>query len=338
MKNAARLIRTFLFRDRPVYVHYGITHRCNLRCRMCSIDQGRIRAEDELSLENIGQAASVLRSMGTVYISLGGGEPLVRSDIVPVVRLLRARGFMVRLLTNGLLAHEGLVRELACAGLREVSVSLDSMDAGTQAYLCDAPDTRERVVRSMELFSKHIPVRSRLLLINTVVSPFNVRELPELSRFAKSRGYYISFIPVEAVGKPEFVFGEETGRTIDDVYDRLLAMKRSGKSAIFNSSAFLEKSRRYLKSGVRGWECDAGRLYLSLDPRGMVSMCHYFEGVALLGNGNPGVVSPQFRRTSEARRRECPGCMRPCWAELSFLFKGGLSLREMAGIVRRQGP
>ncbi len=338
MMNIPGLLRAFLFRDRPVYIHYGITHRCNLRCRMCLIGRDEIREEDELSLQEIDRAARLLRRMGAVYISLGGGEPLLRRDIAAVVRIFRSRGFMVRLLTNGILAREETVRELARAGLREVSVSLDTLDPDKQAYLCAAPEMTEHPTRSIELFSRYIPSGSGPLLINTVVSPFNLEELPALSRFAKGRGWYISFIPVEAGGNPAFVFPEDSRKDIDRVYDELIRVKRAGRSAIFNSSAFLERSRTYLKYGIRGWECDAGKLYLSVDPRGMVSMCHHFEGAPLFGNGRVFSLSAEFRRISDSRRSGCPGCMRPCWAELSLFFKGGMGLREMGEVMIRRVP
>jgi MoaA/NifB/PqqE/SkfB family radical SAM enzyme len=325
-----KLAHTLFFKKHPLYVHFGITHRCNLACRMCEIERDASQ-DQELSIEQIEKIFDILKRLGTVYVSIGGGEPFLRSDLPLVVKLLRNKGFMVRLLTNGTLADESSIKNLISAGLREVSVSLDTFDSGKFAYICNCHDVWEKTMQGISLFSNILPKNNRLLLINTVVSPLNIRELPQLSRFAKKAGYYISFIPVETDGFSEFAFKEEDNRWIDESYDYLIKAKKKGSSAIFNSSIFLEKSRQYLKSGKRNWSCDAGKLYFSLSPKGELSICHKFKsGIYLLENNNKDfLISEEFKDNREKLIKGCPGCMRPCWAEISFLSGDMASLYEM---------
>lgn len=332
-KSLFRLLHAFIFKNRPLYVHYGITHRCNLRCRMCKIYQDA-NEDEELPLEQIGKVFNLLKRLGVVYVSIGGGEPFLRKDLPSVIRLLRRKGFMVRLLTNGTLPDEHLIKNLVSMGLREVSISLDTLDSKKQAYICNCQGTWGKTMRSIEQFSNLLPENGRLLLINTVVSAFNIKELPNLSQFAKRKGYYISFVPIETDGTSEFTFTQDNYQWIDESYDYLIKMKKRGKSSIFNSSVFLEKSRQYLKFKNSDWQCDAGKLYFSINPKGELSICHRFNPeISLLETGVRGLLeSKEFKNKCEGLIKECSGCMRPCWAEVSFFMRDKKSFWEMAKI------
>jgi len=333
MRSIVRLSEALIFKNRPIYVHYGITHRCNLRCRMCNIDKS-LNKGGELSIDEIDRLFDILRSVGVLYVSIGGGEPFLREDLAAVIKLLRKKGFWVRLLTNATLADAESIKGLASAGLREISISLDTLDNCRLSHIYNFEGALEKIISSAELFSSNLTKSDRVLLINTVVSRLNIRELPQLCRFVKEIGYYISFIPVETREDSEFAFRQEDFKDIDETYNYLLSMKRSGRSAIFNSSLFLEKSQQYLKTGRRNWRCDAGSLYLSVGPEGEVSICHKFRPFSsLLGNDfMEHLKSGDFRRSAESKINSCSGCMRPCWAELSFLFRDARSFREMARV------
>jgi len=297
---------------------------------MCRIYQGA-KEDEELSLEEIGKAFNVLKSLGVVCVSIGGGEPFLRKDLYSVIGLLRKKAFMVRLLTNGVMTDERSIKGLASAGLREVSISLDTLDPDKQDYIYNSKGAFDKIMKSIDLFSTIIPKKGRHLLINTVVSPFNVKELPRLSQFAKRKGYYISFVPVETNGLSEFNFTQGHYKYIDESYDYLIRMKRKWKSSIFNSSLFLERSRQYLKFRGHNWQCDAGKLYFSMNPKGELSACHRFEGgISLLGK-DPKILltSEGFKNNYQGLIKDCPGCMRPCWAEISFLLRDLGSAWEM---------
>jgi MoaA/NifB/PqqE/SkfB family radical SAM enzyme len=297
---------------------------------MCKIYQDA-NEDEELSIEQIEKVFDIFKSLGIVYVSIGGGEPILRKDLPLVVELLIRKGFMVRLLTNGTFCDEYLIRNLVSMGLREVSISLDTLDSEKQAYICNCEGAWEKTMRSIELFSNLLSKNRRLLLINTVVSPFNIKELPELSQFAKEKDYYISFVPIETENLYEFAFKQDDYKSIDESYDYLIRMKRKGKSYIFNSSLFLDKSRQYLKSAQQNWQCDAGRLYFSMNPKGEFSICHKFGGeISLLkSNFKDFFKSKEFEDRRRSLIEGCPGCMRPCWAEVSFLLKDMKSLREI---------
>ena len=333
ISNGISLCRALLFRNKPVYVHYGITHRCNLACRMCNIKKSGDETQ-ELAVSQIDRLFDILRSLGVVYVSIGGGEPLLRKDLAEVLSIIKKKGFMFRLLTNGLLAEENLVRELASAGLREISLSLDTLDPSKQDSICGAEGSWDKINRAIELFSANIPRARRRLLINTVVSPLNIEELADLSCFARKIGWGISFIPAETNACADFSFQKTGHEAIDKSYARLLKLKNTGGSNIFNSAVFLKSSRDYLKSPDKNWRCNAGALYFSINPRGEFSVCHRFDPEAdILRDGFKDFFeSPGYKLKRRQLSNSCPGCMRPCWAEVSFFFNNPFNILGMSRI------
>jgi MoaA/NifB/PqqE/SkfB family radical SAM enzyme len=311
----ARIGRAFLTRKVPVYAHYGITHRCNLTCKMCGIWRYGNRKE-ELSLPEIGQMAQRMGRLGVVQCSIGGGEPF------------------------------------ACDfGVKNFSISLDSLYPARFDDICEKEGSWDEAVRTMTLISSLLPDKDALPTINCVVSNLNLEELPDIVRFAQAIGFHVSFLPIELLADPKdgvrnwearFVrYRPEMGLNVDDgagdalaridaAYDQLVRMKKEGWP-ILNSTPYLEASRHYLKTGRFPAEgCDAGRLYFSVAPNGQFTICHRTQQqhVHFLDpNFEEYYHSAVFERARQLEAGSCEGCMRACWIDTSFMF------RTMEGFV-----
>jgi len=119
--------------NRPIsYLRISVTDRCNLRCIYCMPQEGAPwRPHEEImryeEIETIVRAAAEL---GISKVRLTGGEPLVRLDIVDLVRkIARIPGIDdLAMTTNGVLLAR-YAEELAQAGLQRVNISLDTLDA-----------------------------------------------------------------------------------------------------------------------------------------------------------------------------------------------------------------
>ncbi len=337
----------YLLRDRGfVYIHYGVTHRCHLCCRMCSVWKGGNKGK-ELSLPEIKSLARGLRSLGAISVALGGGEPFMREDLPEIVRAFRDEGLWVRIVTNGIKPTPEDIRAVIQAGLTSVSISLDSLSSRTQDFIRRSKDTLPKIMRSLNLFRELLPRKARRLLLNTVVSRLNLKELPEIARFARSKNYLVSFIPVVlapspstqdpfAAYAPELAIREEDHPIVDEVYDRLDEMKRTSYP-ILNSLKFLEASRIYLKTGKIDWDCDAGGFYLSVSPEGKISICHRFDypGMKTSPELRRLIHSPQYQKQRREIISGCPGCIRPCWMETSFMMKDWRTLYHILRLSLR---
>lgn len=122
------LIDTFGRAHRDLRV--SLTDRCNLRCTYCMPNDFSdwIPGDHLLSTDELMTVLEVATSQGITGIRLTGGEPLLRPDIVDIVRLIKALPLApkIALTTNGLRLPE-MAQDLADAGLGRVNISLDTL-------------------------------------------------------------------------------------------------------------------------------------------------------------------------------------------------------------------
>lgn len=338
-----RIAEAFVTRKVPVYAHYGITHRCNLTCKMCGIWRYGNKKE-ELSLEQIAQAAERMARLGVVQVSIGGGEPFSSEHLEEAARCFVQAGLNVRVLTNGVGVTPDRIEKCVKYGVKNFSISLDSLYPSRFDYICEYEGSWDQAVKSMTVVSGLLKDSDGLPTINCVVSNLNLEELPDMVRFAEAIGFHISFLPVELLPDPKagvrnwearFIryrpeMGINTSNAqavrsrIDEAYDTLIRMKKEG-APILNSTPYLDASRMYLKTGRFPAEgCDAGRLYFSVAPNGQFTICHRTEQQHL------HFLDPKFEEYYHSQEFEkkrlleagsCDGCMRACWIDTSFMFR-----------------
>ena len=130
---------------RPMHdLRISVTDRCNFRCTYCmprevyGRDFAFLPRAELLTFEEITRLAEIFAGLGVRKLRLTGGEPLLRRDLPLLVGMLGELADIedITLTTNGsLLARQAA--PLANAGLRRISVSLDSLDEATFARMND---------------------------------------------------------------------------------------------------------------------------------------------------------------------------------------------------------
>ena len=113
------------------YMRISITDRCNLRCRYCMpADIETLEMDRLLTYEEIRTIAETGVRLGITHYRLTGGEPLIRRECVQLVEMLKKIPGVdtVGMTTNGVLLGK-YAKALKSAGLDEVNVSLDTVDA-----------------------------------------------------------------------------------------------------------------------------------------------------------------------------------------------------------------
>lgn len=105
----------------PFFSSIELTSRCNLRCTFCYLDHSDT---DELSTEEIKDYLDQLARLGSLFLSLTGGEPLLRKDFWEIVRHADNLGFALNLKTNGTLIDEKTAERIAGLSFYRVDISL----------------------------------------------------------------------------------------------------------------------------------------------------------------------------------------------------------------------
>src|SRR5438093_4036231 len=181
----------------------SVTDRCNFRCVYCMPSEvfGRdyrfMDRKELLTFEEIERVARAFVAHGVEKIRITGGEPLVRRDLERLVeRLATIDGLDLTLTTNGSLLPQK-AQALADAGLRRVTVSLDSLDDATFRAMNDVDFPVSRVLDGIDAASAAgLPVK-----VNTVVKRgVNEGSVVELARFFKGSGRILRFIEYMDVG------------------------------------------------------------------------------------------------------------------------------------------
>jgi cyclic pyranopterin phosphate synthase len=184
------------------YLRVSVTDRCDFRCVYCMSEAMAFLPRQELlSLEELDRLCSAFVARGVRRLRLTGGEPLVRRDLMTLIRRLSRHldgGALdeLTLTTNGarLARHAA---ELAAAGVRRINVSLDSRDPATFRAITRRGDL-DAVLAGIEAAR----ASGLAVKLNTVaLKGVNDGEIAELVRWAHGQGMDLTLIEVMPLGE-----------------------------------------------------------------------------------------------------------------------------------------
>ncbi len=163
----------------PESIHLALTHRCNLTCPCCYVGHD---AAPEMTTAQV-QALIDQAATGRVFqLALGGGEPLLRDDLIEIVAYAWQRGLVPNVTTNGTLLTPALIRELA-PYVGQVQLSLNGPDAVTHERY-RAHGSFRPAVEAMHLLQEGgVPFG-----VNTLVTRDNLPRLQQTIALAVERG------------------------------------------------------------------------------------------------------------------------------------------------------
>jgi cyclic pyranopterin phosphate synthase len=208
------------------YLRVSVTDRCNLQCVYCNPSGCcHVMDGDEiLTFEEICRIVRLCARCGIRRVRLTGGEPLVRDNIVDLVRRLAAVPGVedVSITTNGVLLS-GLAAGLRDAGLSRLNVSLDAVTRAGYARITGS----DLLPQVMDGIHRAIDVGLAPVKVNTVVMKgFNLSEIPSLARMSLELPLLVRFIeycPTSRESQPAdlYVPNSEVRRMIEEEFGPL---------------------------------------------------------------------------------------------------------------------
>ena len=205
--NGTRLVDRFA--RHITYARLSVTDRCDFRCVYCmSEDMTFLPRAQVLTLEEIATLARAFTELGVTKLRLTGGEPLVRRNILWLVREIgKLPGLEELTLTTNGSQLDKLAGRLSDAGVKRINVSLDSLDEKRFRDITRIGDLN-KVLRGIEAARA---AGFRRLKLNTVIlKNRNEDEILDLVKFVVEHDMDISFI-------------EEMPLGLIDEHDRALA-------------------------------------------------------------------------------------------------------------------
>ncbi len=181
-------------------VRISLTDRCDMACVYCRpAERGAYMPADERL--SVAQWEAVLRGLhaeGVRRVRITGGEPLLHRDVLEVVRRVAALEMDDLAITTNASRLAALAGPLRAAGLRRVTVSIDSLDSGRFAAITRGGDLAAVLAGvAAALESGFDEVKTNTVVLRGV----NDDELPALVRWAWERGITPRFIEVMGVGE-----------------------------------------------------------------------------------------------------------------------------------------
>ncbi|HZK42897.1 MAG TPA: GTP 3',8-cyclase MoaA [Syntrophomonadaceae bacterium] len=186
------------------YLRISVTDRCNLRCRYCMPEEGIENQGHHhmLSFEQLYRIVKVANKIGINKVRLTGGEPLVRKNIVQLIRAISALSSIedISLTTNGILFPE-MANDLKQAGISRVNISLDTLDKEKYKYIT-LKGNLDRVFQAIE---KALSLDMDPVKINVVVMKgFNDDEILDFARLTYELPVHVRFIEFMPIGDLDF--------------------------------------------------------------------------------------------------------------------------------------
>ena len=177
---------------RPYVVSWNLTYRCNLACEHCYLDAGgtpQVGTENfadrsELGTEECFRVIDDIAAFAPECLTiLTGGEPLLRRDILEIVRRAAERELWVVVGTNGVRITENVARRLAEAGARGLSLSLDALDPDRHDHFRKVRGAWKNTVEGAEILNRTgLP-----FIVQTTAGSHNLGELDAIADFAHAR-------------------------------------------------------------------------------------------------------------------------------------------------------
>ncbi len=182
----------------------SVTDRCNFRCVYCmpkeifGPDHQFLHRDQVLTFEEITRLAKMFVAQGVKKIRLTGGEPLVRKDLPDLIAMLAAiPNLDLTMTTNGSLLPK-FAPALKAAGLKRVTVSLDSLDNTIFKSMNDVDFPVEKVIEGMDAAAAAGlgPIKVNMVVKRGV----NEASILPMARFFREKGYILRFIEYMDVG------------------------------------------------------------------------------------------------------------------------------------------
>ncbi|MHB0951905.1 MAG: GTP 3',8-cyclase MoaA [Allorhizobium sp.] len=193
------------------YLRVSVTDRCDFRCTYCmSENMTFLPKKDLLTLEELDRLCSAFVAKGVKKLRLTGGEPLVRKNIMFLIRSLSRHldsGALeeLTLTTNGSQLSR-FAAELADCGVRRINVSLDTLDPGKFRAITRWGEF-DKVMEGIHA-AQDAGIRVKLNAV--ALKGFNEDEIPELMRYAHANDMDLTLIETMPMG--------ETGEDRTDQY------------------------------------------------------------------------------------------------------------------------
>ncbi len=317
---------------RPVSCCVVPSLNCNFRCTMCHLwksgqEKDRLTPQEWVSF--IDSLAGLLE--GRKELTFSGGEPLLQKGILDLIGHGSKKGFTTVLCSNGFFIDETMARQIVDAGLKEIYLSLDSLQAHTHDLLRGMPGSYEKTMAAIRFLNRYR--RDFKINIISVISRPTYTGIEELIKTLIHEGL-IDGVHLQAIVSPFYaaagiawyqseeyahLWPEDPERVVEAI-ERLISLKRAG-FPIVNPAGHLKKFQRYFENPlhyVTKASCYLGDYTMNINPAGEVLLCCAQPGLGNVRRDN--IQELWFSSEADRERARMYQCERNCHNMVNCFF------------------
>lgn len=325
----------------PFHGAIVVTYKCNLRCPMCFLWKGpgkydKQHDKKELSTEEMFHLIDDFTAIGTAGIGFTGGEPILRPDMLDIIKYTKKKGMATHMSSNGyIIASKEVARKVVESGLDAIGFSVD----GALPETHDAIRGKGSYNRVLQAIDNIIKLRKELkskikVVVVCVVSNYNVDQLIDLINILKRKGVdHVSFMPFHDIGlfssgtenSEEFKIKQEKVERLNKAVDELINIKKKSK-AIENSLAYLKLFKDAFEHKKLPFSCYAGYATVCIGAYGDIYPCFpRMEGEIEKGPNIRQTPLKEYWYSSQVKEdrekvRACRECFWNNQTEINLLF------------------
>jgi radical SAM protein with 4Fe4S-binding SPASM domain len=281
-------------------VQLDITYRCNERCVHCYLDHDD---HGEMTTAEIKDLLDQMAEAGVFYLTISGGEILMRKDFFEILEHARLRTFCVRLKTNGVLIRKKQAERLRALGVESVQISVYSHRPEVHDAITKMPGSFRQSIRAVRFLREHgltVTMANVLMTQNS----YDYQSVKALAAELDARFMLDPTITPMMDGDRSILNLNVDQATLKGVF-------RDG-ALVGNVEEFCSPPRGLDEDSLDDLPCSAGHTACYVSPYGDVYPCVQFP----LPSGNVRTTrfvdiwrnSPQLNEVRSITLRDMPSC------------------------------
>ena len=284
----------------PLSVHLDITYRCNERCVHCYLDH---EDHGEMTTTEIKDLLEQLAGAGVFFLTLSGGEILLRKDFFKILEYARELTFCVKLKSNAIMIREGEAERIRALGVESIQVSIYSHRPEVHDAITKVKGSLKRSLDAIRFLKSY----GLKVIIANVLMTQNYQDYPGVRALAAEIGVPCALDPTitPKMDGDRFILNLNVDRSaLEQVF--------RDQSLVGNVTEFCATSQKPDDDEMESLPCGAGHTGCYISPYGDVYPCVQFP----LPSGNIRSRrfldiwrnSTQLNEVRSIRLRDLPSC------------------------------
>ena len=282
----------------PLGVQLDVTYRCNERCIHCYLDHDD---HGEMTTREIKELLDQLADAGVFFLTLSGGEILIRRDFFEILEHARVLAFCVRLKTNAVMIREKQAERIQSFGVESIQISIYSHRPEVHDAITKVPGSLKRSLDAI----RFLRTKGLRVIIANVLMLQNVQDYCDVRALAAELG-------VELTIDPTITPRMDGDRSLLDLNIDQAALSRVFHDQDLVGTEFCAPPANADDATLDSLPCSAGHTACYISPYGDVYPCVQFP----LPSGNVRRMkfldiwrhSPQLNEVRSISLRDLTGC------------------------------